>query len=267
MSNAVKMNTLLAKVDHSASVYNKEVNEYAEYFKKSQGAFRGEKKTFTPREGYSEDPTKQGTTNVQTTVKEQLDWFGDKVAKNYLKEVFQVEATNSAGAKKVELVVDGISFGELTALDLMRLKSILTSKELVTMYERIPVYSDSEVWTPSKNVEYKDREVLETEMVKGVTRTTETEDVILKDPNINPANIPENYRAAVVQKKKTVETGDYTFQKFTGEWSQRQKADLLDRRSRVLKAVIAALKEVNDQEVMAENLNVDALVDFIHFGK
>ena len=158
-------------------------------------------------------------------------------------------------------------FGELTALDLMRLKSILTSKELVTMYERIPVYSDSEVWTPSKNVEYKDREVLETEMQKGVTRTTETEDVILKDPNINPANIPENYRAAVVQKKKTVETGDYTFQKFTGEWSQRQKADLLDRRSRVLKAVIAALKEVNDQEVMAENLNVDALVDFIHFGK
>ena len=104
-------------------------------------------------------------------------------------------------------------------------------------------------------------------MLKGVTRTTETEDVILKDPNINPANIPENYRAAVVQKKKTVETGDYTFQKFTGEWSQRQKADLLDRRSCVLKAVIAALKEVNDQEVMAENLNVDALVDFIHFGK
>ena len=31
MSNAVKMNTLLAKVDHSASVYNKEVNENTIY--------------------------------------------------------------------------------------------------------------------------------------------------------------------------------------------------------------------------------------------
>lgn len=265
-SNTVKMNTLLAKVDHSAAVYNKEVNEYADYFKKSQGAFRGEKKTYTPREGYSDDPTKQGTTVVQTTVKEQFDWFGN-VAKNYLNELFQVEATNSLGAKKVELVVDGVSFGELTALDLMRLKSVLTSKELVSMYERIPVYSDSEVWTPSTNAEYKGREVLETEMVKGVTRTTETEDVILKDPNINPSNIPENYRAAVVQKRKTVEIGDYTHQKFTGEWSQRQKAELLNRRSQLLKAVIAALKEVNDQEAQAANLDVNALVDYLHFGK
>lgn len=260
------MNVLLASVDHSASVYNKEVAEYGEYFRKSQSAFRGEKKTFTPREGYNEDPSKMGTVNVQTTVNEQFDWFTN-IAKTYLTELFQVEATNSVGAKKVELVVDGISFGELTALDLMRLKNVLTSKELVTMYERIPVYSDSEVWTPSTDPNYNGRDVLETAMVKGVTRTTETEERILKDPNIDPANLPANYRAAVVSVRKTVETGDYTHQKFTGEWSQKQKADLLNRRSKLLKAVIAALKEVNDQEVVPENLEVGKLLDYIHYGK
>lgn len=266
MANVQKMNTLLAKVDHSASVYAKEVNEYASYFKNSQGAFRGEKKTYAPREGYPEDPTKKGVTAVQTTVNEQLDWFKD-IAANYLNEVFAVEATNSMGARKVELVVDGHSFGELTALDLMRLKSVLTAKELVTMYERIPVYSDSEIWTPTQNTEYKGREILENELMKGVSRTTETKEEILKDPNIDPANIPANYRAAIVQRKTTVEVGDYTMQKFTGEWSQKQRADLLNRRSKLLKAVIAALKEVNDQEVVESNLDANALLDYIHYGK
>lgn len=119
-----------------------------------------------------------------------------------MKDLFSVEATNSAGAPRVELIVDGVSFGKLTALDLMRLKTILTSKQLEDMYANIPVRSDSEV--------------------------------ILKDPNLDPAN----YNAKVTVKKKTVETGDYTLQKFTGAWTQRQRAELLQRRSKILAAVI-----------------------------
>ena len=54
------MNVLLASVDHSASVYNKEVAEYGEYFRKSQSAFRGEKKTFTLPKAFVTD-LKNGT--------------------------------------------------------------------------------------------------------------------------------------------------------------------------------------------------------------
>ena len=75
------------------------------------------------------------------------------------------------------------------------------------------------------------------------------------------------FRSAVVQRKKTVEIGDYTHQRFTGEWSQKQRADLLARRSKLLKAVIAALKEVNDQEAIEPNLDTNALIDYIHYGK
>ena len=263
--NIIKMNTLLAKVDHSQAVFNKEMSAYAALFKNKQGMFRGERKTYAPREGYPEDPTKQGTTAVQSTVNEQLDWFVDKVAINYLTEQFSVEATNSLGAKKVPLIVDGINFGELTALDLMRLKSILTSGPLDLMYETLPVRSDSEVWTKADG-DYVGREVFCTPMLKGVTRTTESEEVILKDPNLDPAHLPANYNAKTTVKKKTVEIGDYTMQKFSGEWTQTQKAQLLDRKSRLLNAVIAALKEVNDVEAAQSNLDVKAMLNFIHKG-
>lgn len=260
------MNTMLAKVEHGTGSFNRLVGDYFSFFKTKQGAFAGIKKTFVPRDGYMEDSRYMGNTKVITTVGEKLDWF-EKQAVPYLKDLFSVEATNSHGAKTVELVVDGISFGHLTALDLMRLKTVLTKKELVDMYENIPVRSDAEVWEDCTDDEYEGREIFQTPMAKGITRTTETEEVILKDPNLDPQKLPANYNARVTQKKKTVETGDYTMQNFTGAWTQRQRAELLRRRSTILAAVVEALKEVNDVEADRPNLDVKHLFDFIHYGK
>lgn len=263
---AQKMNTMLAKVEHGMSSFNRMVGDYFAFFKGKQGAFAGIKKTHVPREGYMEDKSCIANTKVVTTVGEKLTWFGQQ-AIPFLRDLFSVEATNSKGAKTVELVVDGVSFGHLTALDLMRLKTLLTKKEWVNMYENIPVRSDSEVWEPCTDSEYAGREIFQTPMTKGVTRTTESEEVILKDPNLNPEKLPANYNARVTVKKRTVETGDYTLQNFTGAWTQRQKAELLRRRSQILAAVIEALKEVNDVETERPNLDVQKLVNFIHNGK
>lgn len=265
MAERLKMNTLLAKVDHSAASVARLISDYANFFRTKQGMFRGVKKTFVPREGYFEDPSKMGTQTVATTVDEKFDWFNAQL-KNYLNDVFSVEATNSDGAKAVELVVDGRSFGKLTALDLMRLKNILTNKDLEAVYANIPVRSDAVVWNPSNDPEYANRAVFQTEMIKGVTRTTEKEEVILKDPNLDPAHLPSNYVAKTTVKSKTVETGDYTAQEFTGEWTQRQRAELLRRRSQLLEAVTTALKEVNDAEAKPANLDVENFVDYLYRG-
>ena len=265
MAEFLKMNTLLAKVEHSTASISRAIADYVNFFKTKQGMFRGYKKTFIPRDGYFEDPTKMGTSVVATTVDEKFDWLNAQL-KSWMKDVFSVEATNSAGAKTVELVVDGVSFGNVTALELMRLKNILTNKDLEIMYANIPVRSDSEVWVPTKDPEYAGRAVFETEMVKGVTRTTESEEVILKDPNLDPQHLPNNYQARTTVKRKTVETGDYTQQNFTGEWTQRQRAELLRRRSNLLSAVIEALKVVNDVEVNKPNLDVDTFVDYLYKG-
>lgn len=260
------MNTLLAKVEHGSSRFAKMIGDYLAFFKGKQGAFAGIKKTHVPREGYTEDKSCIANTKVITTVGEKLEWF-EQQSIPFLKELFAVEATNSKGANTVELVVDGISFGHLTALDLMRLKTLLTKKEWVEMYENIPVRSDAEVWEPCTDSEYEGREIFQTPMLKGVTRTTESEEVILKDPNINPDKLPANYNARTTIKKKVVETGDYTLQNFTGGWTQRQKAELLRRRSQLLAAVVEALKEVNDTVSEKPNLNVETLVNFLHHGK
>lgn len=260
------MNTLLAKVEHGSSRFSKMIGDYLAFFKGKQGAFAGIKKTHVPREGYTEDKSCIANTKVITTVGEKLEWF-EQQSIPFLKELFAVEATNSKGANTVELVVDGISFGHLTALDLMRLKTLLTKKEWVEMYENIPVRSDAEVWEPCTDSEYEGREIFQTPMLKGVTRTTESEEVILKDPNINPDKLPANYNARTTIKKKVVETGDYTLQNFTGGWTQRQKAELLRRRSQLLAAVVEALKEVNDTVSEKPNLNVETLVNFLHHGK
>lgn len=260
------MNTLLAKVEHGSSRFSKMIGDYLAFFKGKQGAFAGIKKTHVPREGYTEEKSCIANTKVITTVGEKLEWF-EQQSIPFLKELFAVEATNSKGANTVELVVDGISFGNLTALDLMRLKTLLTKKEWVEMYENIPVRSDAEVWEPCTDSEYEGREIFQTPMLKGVTRTTESEEVILKDPNINPDKLPANYNARTTIKKKVVETGDYTLQNFTGGWTQRQKAELLRRRSQLLAAVVEALKEVNDTVSEKPNLNVETLVNFLHHGK
>lgn len=224
------------------------------------------RKTFKPREGYQEDARYMGTTKVATTVDEKLQWFEEN-AVPYLKNLFSIESTNSKGAKKVELKVGNVSFGFLTALDLMRLKTVLTKKEWEEMYNNIPVRSDAEVWEPCTDGEYAGREIFQTPMQTGVTRTTESEEVILKDPNLDPAKLPANYNAKTTIKKRTVETGDYTLQKFTGAWTQRQRAELLRRRSQLLAAVIEALKEVNDVESEDPNLDVEGMINFLHHGE
>lgn len=260
------MNTLLAKVEHGAAQFNRMVGDYFTFFKNKQGMFEGIKKTFKPREGYQEDARYMGTTKVATTVDEKLQWFEEN-AVPYLKNLFSIESTNSKGAKKVELKVGNVSFGFLTALDLMRLKTVLTKKEWEEMYNNVPVRSDAEVWEPCTDGEYAGREIFQTPMQTGVTRTTESEEVILKDPNLDPAKLPANYNAKTTIKKRTVETGDYTLQKFTGAWTQRQRAELLRRRSQLLAAVIEALKEVNDVESEDPNLDVEGLINFLHHGE
>ena len=84
--------------------------------------------------------------------------------------------------------------------------------------------------------------------------------------------MPANYNAKTTIKKRTVETGDYTLQKFTGAWTQRQRAELLRRRSQLLAAVIEALKEVNDVESEDPNLDVEGMINFfminfLHYGE
>jgi hypothetical protein len=167
----------------------------------------------------------------------------------------------------VELVVDGVSFGKLSATELMKLRNVLTNSDLTKMYESIPVRSDAKIYEPCTDAQYEGREIFQTPVLKSDERTTEKEEIILKDPNLDPQHLPANYRAQVTVKNKTVKVAETTHQEFTGEWTQRKRAELLRRKSAVLNAIVVALKEVNEIEAKESNLDAEALINFIHYGK
>lgn len=252
----MKLNVLLAKTDSLAGPFKRMVNDFSAFFHSKQGAFKGERKTYDPKDGTVDEPNRRGNLLIQTTVDEKLVWFNEN-SKEYIDALFSQEKTNSAGIAKAELIVEGKSWGEFTSLELLRLKSIVDDPKLATMLMNLPTRSDATVWNETKQEMYIGRHIFEGPELKGTNKTTETEDFILKDPNVDKTS--PNYTPVLSKKTTTVTLGEYSIQQFSGEWTQRQKALALKRRSKLVTAVIEALKTCNDVESVPSELNSDKI--------
>ena len=261
-----KLNVLLALREKLANRYAQMNGDYTSFFKYKQGAFQGTLKTHSPLDGYTVDSTKVANVRVITTVNEKMDWWL-KEALDYFNTALAIEASNGQGAPTVELEFDGRTYGPFPATVLLRLRGIIENDKFATMLGNIPVREETKVWLPiDQDEDYKRRgNIFQTERQEGETRTTETHDEILKDPNLDPAHLPSNYRAQVTQVKRTVKTGDYTTQSFTGEWTHQQRANLLKRRSALLDAINVALQKVNDREAI--ECKVDDLFRHLIYGQ
>lgn len=257
----MKLNVLLGKTDHLSANFNGMLKNFIGFFKNKQGAFLGERRTYTPKEGTVDEPGKRKNALVQTTVKEKFDWFKEN-SEEYIDALFSVEATNASGTARAELVVDGKSWGEYTSLELLRLKSLLENNQLRGMFEEIPVRSDSEIWEPNTSEQYEGRAIFQTTLLTGVEKTTEKESYILEDPNIAKIDA-KTYSPQLGQKHTVKELGDYTHQRFSGQITQREKAGMLKRRSALITATIEALKKCNEAEVVQSELNSKKLLGYL----
>lgn len=255
----------MGKVDHGSGVFKTMTQEYKLFFDKGQGNFKGVRKTYVPREGFADDPSMRQFSKVVTTVKEKFDWYEDKAA-DFLNNTLAIDATNGQGANKVDLVVDGQVIARMNVLELMKLKSIITKMGMTEMYTQLPVRSDAEIWSPTGDEMYLDREVYETEMSKGIKRSETKFEYILEDPNLAKMTDTSRYVAQKSVKSTIIEVGDYTIQNFSGETTQRYKASILDRRSALLEAIEAAIKEANDIAVVQSDMTAKKLFDYLHRG-
>lgn len=262
---AQKLNVLLALREKLANRYAQMVGDYTSFFKNKQGAFEGALKTHTPLEGYSIDPTKVANVRVITTVNEKLDWF-IKEALEYYNTALAIEASNGQDAPTVSLEFEGKTYGPFPATVLLRLRGLIENDKFAIMLSSIPVREETRVWLPvDSDEDYMKRgNIFQTERQEGETRTTETHQEILKDPNVDPQHLPSNYRAVTTDVKKTVKTGDYTAQFYTGEWTHQQRANLLRRRSALIDAINIALQKVNDRE--AKECDVTELFKHLIYG-
>ena len=263
----MKLNVLLALTDQLRVSYKNMIADYSKFFSKSQGCFKGEKRTYSPREGTIDDTTKRGIVNVVTTVNEKLDYFIESSSK-FVDSLFSQEKTNASGLVEAELIVDGKSWGKLTSLELLRLKSLIESVDLGKLEEmisNIPTRSDSEIWKKTADLEYKDRDIFETEQLKGVAKTTVNTQYVLQDPNLKGRELPSNYTPAISHKHEILELGDYTRQTFSGEWSHQQRALALRRRNKLLTAITEALKNANEVEAVESKLTAKKIFGYLFF--
>lgn len=260
MKAASKLNTLLALREKFETSFKNALNDLVSKFKDNQGLFTGERKTYEALDGFADEPTKRKFRKVASTAKEQLDWFTEHNLE-YLKQLFTIEKTNGSGVAKAELVVDGVSWGEFTSTELLRLKGFLENSQLKRMYETLPVRSEANLWAPTTDDIYKDRLVFESPIDDGFTKTTLKEQYILPDPH------PDAKRAPIVSDKTTqVNIGHYTSQEFTGCASIRERTEILARLDIIHKAVVESLEKANDVEVIPSVLG-DKLFAYIHDGK
>lgn len=261
----MKLNVLIAKAEAGKDVLKSSISNFIAFFKSKQEAFRGIKKTYSPKEGFHDDPSMRSNLKVATTVEEKLNYFEGTNAE-HINNLLSQEATNASDTIKTELIVDGISFGILSSLELLRLKDIVDG-HLVDFYKDIPVRSDTENWEPSNDPEYAKREVWEAPVLKTTTKTTTITSRILEDPNIANLKDGAKYTPQVVEVKKQEETGDATMQKFSGEISHVERAAMQRRKSNLSIAILAALKEANDAEVVESQMTAEKLFNYLHRGK
>ncbi len=260
----LKLNVLLAKTDHLASSFKKGLEEYVKFFKTSQGAFKGEKKTYEARPNTIDLPSERINRLVVTTVDEKLKYFEEN-SKEYIDALFSQEKTNASGVAKATLSVGGITFGEFTSLELLRLKSLLEGGTFKEMYEHLPVRNDDEIWDKSSNDSYSGRNIYESTLRTGVNKSTTKEQYILTDPNIAKID-SSKYTPQIAVKETVLELGDYTIQRFTGETSHVERAAILERRSKLLVAIIEALKISNEVEAVASDMTADKIFGYLHRG-
>ncbi len=133
------------------------------------------------------------------------------------------------------------------------------------MYENIPVRADNEVWAKTNNESYDGRNIYESTLRNSVNKSVMKESFILHDPNIGKSD-STNYTPQIATKDTIIELGDVTFQKFTGEASHVERANILARRSKLLVSVIEALKISNEVEAVPSAMTADKIFGYLHRG-
>lgn len=225
-------------------------------FTNKQAMFRGQRRTYVPEDGFADDPSKRGYTHVESTMEEQLKWFKEH-SREYFKNTLSIEKTNSTGIV-VELQVGDEVWGKYSTLELLRLKSILDG-QMKHFISEMPTRKESQIWTRTSDPNYAGRNVFETELLQGYSKTTLKRTEIVSDPHIKDSPT----RPPVTQQIETqVNIGKYTTQDFSGEMSIREKADILVKMEKVYQGVVRALEKANGAKVEESDLG-DRFLDFL----
>lgn len=243
-----KQSVLLGLREKLEKTFGGMLDDFIQKFKNKQGIFQGWNKTYESLEDFADDPTKRSFQKVSGTVKEQLDWF-KHYTKDYFDTVLSIEKTNATGIS-ADLVVAGKTWGQYSVLELLRLKSIMDGK-LKAIIGELPIRDEKVIWNKTTKDYYGERDVWETPTVEGFSKTTLKRTEVVNDPHIKDA---PNRPPVAVQIETQVNVGHFTEQKFSGEITMLQRAEILAKYDQLYNGIIEALENSNNIDAQESDL-------------
>lgn len=234
----VLLHQLLAFEGDEVNKGRKVLSDVKNTFISKPNHFDGHSRTYHP-DSDDTDRVDDEFTQIVTTVQEQLNMINEKVAKTF-DTVLTKETTNSSNTAKAELIVEGESFGELSATSLLYLEKAIS--ELRKVYETIPVLPPGKVWQYNS-----DTGVYETEQAVTFRNVKEIVPVVLYEAT-------KEHPAQVKESSRNIKVGEYHEIKRSGRIFQKKKQELLDRLDILIKEIKCAREKANSIPVVEMNI-------------
>ena len=245
MSN--KLHELLAVEQDRKNKAAAAIGEALQTFTKRDVLFDGMAKRYVAMEEDSEvipDETKEMVSTLKEKLQQTLEIFAVGIDAHLSKE-----ETNASNTAKAELLVDGQSFGILSATSLLALETHLS--KLRELYIAIPTLDLTKKWNYDAQ--------------RGVYRTDEE----VKFRSIKRPKVIVKYEATKEHPAQTellyldYQVGKYETTYYSGKVTANQKALLLRRVDALIEAVKTARSKANNVDV--QNTKVaQKLFDFIN---
>ena len=126
------------------------------------------------------------------------------------------------------------------------------------MIDELPIRQESQIWKITTDSTYTGRDVYETPIDSGFSKTTLKETIIVHDPHADkPGRQPVSANI-----DKQVNVGEYTIQNFSGAITNLERATFKVKYNELYTAVIEALEKANNAESVESDLG-DKMLDYM----
>lgn len=255
MAGKPKLHELIAVEQDLQGQYRKILEETGHVFKDKDKNFKGfERKVHMLSDAPEAklEETSESFTLV-TTVPLKLEWMQSHVIR-YWDAVYQKERTNQEA--KADLVIDGVTIGkDLPATYLLGMEDRL--KAMRAVYEQIPTHEPGKIWLEDKNSALRGACIAKEEEKRIRTKKVKKAVVLYPATDQHPAQVKE--------LDEDVPVGHVATQFWSGMVSPAEKADMLGRLDKLLRAVKKARMRANGTDVIKVTIG-KAMTDYVNKG-
>jgi len=189
---------------------------------------------------------------VQSTVKEQLDFLNNEIAA-YWDVTYQKEEANQRA--NADIVVEGeVLIANVPSIVLLGLEKKLIS--LVAIYNAIPTLDAATAW--EEDPSNTKANIFRTKYVEERQQSVTTNKYI----EISPAT--KEFKAQIAEQSSTDIIGKFLITKFSGTITSYDKAAKLEKLTKLTRAVKKARQRANNTEVNIELKLGKILLDYIN---